>query len=173
MDQVAIDLGISKKTLYEMYRDKAGLIWEVLNFRLHECKHTPPENINAIEFLMHIRKTIILCIQEMPAMIIQDLHRYYPGILQNYMRQKRMHILSAMRVNIEEGIVQGLFRKDINPDLVARLYILMVEAVLEQRGHEDFQKLNELITYHVHAISTQKGIDFYHNHVMPKLKTDE
>jgi TetR/AcrR family transcriptional regulator, cholesterol catabolism regulator len=123
MDDIASQIGTSKKTIYQYYPDKAALIKEVLTCDLQQfkdrccvdeaCPNAVVEAISALEFMD-------LQMQEMNPLVLHELQKLYPDLYNIFLDFKENHLSQTIRKNIERGISEGLYRSDINIDILVR-----------------------------------------------------
>ncbi|MDP4265892.1 MAG: TetR/AcrR family transcriptional regulator [Bacteroidota bacterium] len=168
MDDVARELGISKKTLYQYVDDKDDLVEKTLNFFNDNDNHEfckIDDNQNAIDTLLFVSEHVAKKLSEINPSIVYDLRKYYPALWKNFNETKRDHIFSHIKKNIETGIRQGLYRDDFNIDLIGRFYVFRMEMAY----HFEYFKTKEysfeeifrtMFIYHIRGIANQKGIDY-------------
>ena len=75
-----------------------------------------------------------------------------------------------IKQNFEQGIAEGLYRNDLNIELVARLYIQKLEDVHNQEFLESvnfgFEKVFEVMfDNHIRGIANAEGLDYYENQI--------
>ncbi len=170
MDDVASEFGISKKTLYQYFNDKADLISQVLDyylenplFDLNDRKYGNP-----IDRFFALRSHIISILKYFNNNIEFDLKKHYPQLYKKVHKAKRERIFTSTVTNIQEGIEEGLYRTDLDAELIAKLqvgrmlYTLNTEYEIftdsEMVSIDLFDKVTE---YHIYAICTEKGIEYY------------
>lgn len=167
MDDVARELGISKKTLYQYVANKEDLVEKVLQF-VHEQidkkdRNCHYEEKNAIEILMLVNDKVSYMLKNQNPSMQFDLKKYYPEIFRRFYETQKDEIYKSITSNIEQGIAEGLYRKKINPNLVAKLYLTRVLSITDReiftedeiRTRGFFLALMEL---HIRSLATEKGI---------------
>ncbi|WP_372775001.1 TetR/AcrR family transcriptional regulator [Mangrovibacterium sp.] len=171
MDDIAHDAGISKKTLYQHFKDKETLISEFVdtfficnpNFNL-----TKGEGLNAIDKVMKIRKHMEDLFKLFQSNLEHDLRRFYPAIYQTMEDFKRVKIYEDDYSLIEQGKKEGLFRQEVDPHFIARLtvgrFLLLFNPdyglFTEQETHS-IELFDKAVDYHFHGICTDKGIQYF------------
>jgi TetR/AcrR family transcriptional regulator, cholesterol catabolism regulator len=168
MDDVANELGISKKTLYQYFADKAELVKEIVSDTISEqaCMFSElsDKRLNAIEVLYNISMYVSKFLNEMNPSISFDLRKYYPEAWEILGNHKKNHIYNSIKVNMQKGINEGLYRPELKVELIAAIYVLRTEHVLNFEPYEDDKEytsseiFEELIEYHIRGIATPKGI---------------
>jgi len=168
MDDIAEKMAISKKTIYEYFQSKTSLVKAATHFVFEQvtqkidgicCKEC---DANPIHTLFHINAFLLKQLQVNNAPEYQ-LHKYYPSIAASLTERKFKLITEGITENLENGIEQGLYRKDINIDIIARLYYSTMTAIKTTDIFPiDTYKLSEVmhifLLYHIRAIATEKGI---------------
>ena len=179
MDDVARELGISKKTLYLYVKDKADLVDKVVEMDInsHQCilKDVAIPNMNAIDALITVSKILNEQMKNMNPSASYDLRKYYPNIWEKIVDFRRKHVFHQIRENMLQGIKEGLFRQDINADIISYFYVLRIEEVYLESNEEFLKKyqgievFNTLFDYHIRGIANKKGIEYYEN----KIKNEQ
>jgi len=127
MDDIADFLGVSKKTLYKYAKNKAELVNKVLDFEREGFRiifeEYNFEGVNAIDILMIVGKEISKRFKQVNPMVTYELQKYYPALYQKHFEKRIDFIFDKIKINIEKGICQGMYRNDLSVELVARLYI--------------------------------------------------
>lgn len=167
MDDIALLLGISKKTVYEVFENKTELVVSCLRHMMIEREHLFLEVTasakNVIEEMIILMNKGIKAINAINPVFFCDVKKYYPNIWQELYdeTQKRHRKLTYDR--LQRGIAEGFFRNNIDVEIVTILFqaqmdILSNEAVFPP-GQYDFADLfRNLIVNFVRGISTKKGI---------------
>ena len=118
MDDVSRELGISKKTLYQYFKDKDELVTKVVEHHAEllsgEMFKMVSENANAIEQLLQVSKFVSQYLKNINPSVTYDLKKYYPQIWKNVNLNNRDYIFNQIKQNMINGIKEGLYRSDIN-----------------------------------------------------------
>ena len=167
MDDVARELGISKKTLYQYVTDKDDLVGKYIDneiaLRREEICKCFRIGFNAIEELFEISSFMNRLIRNQNSATEYDLKKYYPAHYHKTVNARRQGIYDYIMTNLKKGIKEGLYRKEMDLEVIAKLYLWRTENVHfdELFTVEEFTSMKlfaELINYHVRGISTEKGI---------------
>ena len=81
---------------------------------------------NAIDKIFAINTMISEKLQSIQPAVIFDMQKYYPEAWAIMEEHKSVFIHNQIKENLEEGIKQGLYRKNMNPELVARIYVTLI-----------------------------------------------
>ena len=166
MDDVSHHLGISKKTLYEYFEDKRDLVVAVMRSIAHnkEVDFSVPseQSVNAIEELFYYYNIQVKMIRDHKPSFIYDLKKYYPDLYDKFQKDKKQRIHDSVQNNLIKGKKEGLFRADLNEDMIARLNLMRIEGImnsgtfsLEEMVSPDL--FSEIFRYHVYGIVSDKG----------------
>jgi TetR/AcrR family transcriptional regulator, cholesterol catabolism regulator len=177
MDDVARELGISKKTLYECIEDKSELVKHVMQmvYRYHgeKLQEITSKGMNAIEELFEVNRYMTQMIKEQNPTLGYDMQKYYPELHKELMDEQRRRMHDAIKANLIKGIEEGLYRKEMNIDILSRLHMTRMEYRYRNDGYgltemDSHSVMQEIFIYHLHGIANEKGIKILNE----KLKSD-
>ena len=169
MDDVAHELGISKKTLYRYVKDKNDLVKHVMDYinksRAELFMLDRPPRMNAIEELSFVNRKVHQIIKESNIVMDHDLQKYYPDIFEKGMILKKERMYKNMLENLKKGKKEGLYRADLNEEIIAKTYLLRMSSVQTEEiiSINEFTSLtfiNELYLYHIRGVASKKGLEF-------------
>ena len=167
MDDVANELGISKKTLYQYVTDKDDLVGKFIDneieLRQKEICKCSKTGFNAIEELFEISIFMNKIMRDQNPATEHDLKKYYPHHYQKIVKIRREGTFNYILLNLKKGKKERLYRDKMNEEIIAKLYLSRVESIHlnDLFTIEEFTSLKlfmELLTYHVRGIATEKGI---------------
>lgn len=171
MDDIAAEMGISKKTIYKYFGNKEILIEETVE-TMHQTiddliQSIIEQNYNPIKENFEIRRMFKNLFQAADTSPLYQLKKHYPEIHDKVMCREMEDCSSFLRQNIEKGIELGLYREDINIENVTRFYYLLVFQINENTISErEIQELElAVLEYHTRAIATPKGIEELEKHL--------
>ena len=133
MDDIAHDLGISKRTLYEQFADKQELLSLVVDRYLEQNRKRHEEIASkASNIIEALFATLEMMREESPVIhrLLSNLRKFYPAIYERVMRTGGEHNRRSMRALIRVGIEQGLFMDDMNSDLSITVYYHSLTALV-------------------------------------------
>jgi len=167
MDDIASELGISKKTIYKYFKNKEELVDET-TIHLHETMHQSvvcicEKGFNAIQENFEIKKMFKDLLKNSDDSPMYQLKKYYPKTYVKMMEKEFSMFKDCILNNIEKGINEGLYRKDIDKELTAKFYFSLAMSVHDATFYTyNKNTLNKLETnvleYHTRAIATEKGL---------------
>ena len=164
MDDIAGEMCISKKTIYKYFCNKEVLIEEGAAV-LHEKMNADIVNIiskefNAIEENFEIRKMFKEIFKVADTSPIYQLKKHYPDIHRKVIEEEIEQCTWCFTQNIEKGINQGLYRKDVIIDSAVKFYYTLIFSINEntRAEKEALQQELEALEYHTRAIATPEGV---------------
>jgi AcrR family transcriptional regulator len=166
MDDVVRETGISKKTLYQHFKDKSDLVLSVIDCdskkKMLEHKEALEGTSNAIEKMLAFFNFQINMVKEYNPSMIYDLRKYYPKMHLEFIKKKREIIYENVLKNIIQGKAEGLYRENLNEEVIAMLNLIRVEAIANSEYFKSEQLLTkafleEMFTYHMYGIVSDKG----------------
>jgi TetR/AcrR family transcriptional regulator, biofilm operon repressor len=164
MDDIAGEMCISKKTIYKYFCNKELLIadtTEIVHKAIHQSIDTiVAQNHNAIEENFEIRKMFKEMFKTGGTSPAYQLKKHYPEIYDTVMSREINECNTVFKQNIEKGIQQGLYRKDILIDTYVTFYYTLIFSINGSISSEKESKELELqaLEYHTRALATQEGI---------------
>ena len=169
MDEVATNLGISKKTLYVYFDNKQDLVNHC--FQKHydlvsEMINTSAAQFeNAIDELFAIDESCSLVMKQTNPYLLGELRRYYPNTWALIEQLKQKVLFNIIKKNLYKGVKQEIYRKEIDVDIIAKLMVNRIDTLINEEvfplTHYDFRKLlTEIRIYHIRGIATIKGINY-------------
>ena len=167
MDDLARHMGISKRTIYEKFKDKEALLIACINaFRdenhlFFEKVFTKAENV-VYAILVLLQKGVEQSAQRQFNMI-NDIRKYYPQVFKEHLTSLNDNKCREMGQLIQRGINEGVFREDLNPEIIAHFFnrqsdgIALNDSLLDRFSFADIFE-NMVITF-LRGICTSKGIE--------------
>lgn len=180
MDDIAKELGMSKKTIYQFYKEKDDLVSQLCvielkaqEFQFDEMNRTAKDPIHEI---MMISDKMRVMMQNINPMFFLDLQKFYPAAFKRFQEFKENCAYRNILVNIKKGIEQGMYRPDLDPEFVARLRLAQIDMLMfgNYFSYEkvSFAKTHELVLdIYVFGICTVKGHKLFNNY--KKIKEEE
>ena len=134
MDDIARELGISKKTLYQHFEDKHQIILEmcsgILYMNLQVIEKIAKESKDPIHEIIQTGTHLSKIFSSINPVLIYDLKRYYPEAWQLLEDFKQKHILGILENNLRKGIKMKIYRSNLNVMLMARYRLAQFDLAL-------------------------------------------
>ncbi|WP_127846478.1 TetR/AcrR family transcriptional regulator [Psychroflexus aestuariivivens] len=166
MDDLANELGVSKKTIYESFANKLDLVQNVSIFirdKIHqEIDEVISKNFDPIQEMFEIKKVIMRRMKNQKSSPQYQLQKYYPKVFANLKQSQVCKMEDCITHNIERGLAEKYYRNDINKVFVCRIYIsgmlnLKDEELFKDSELTPKQLYEEFMKYHLRSIVDTKG----------------
>lgn len=179
MDDIASKLGMSKKTIYQYYADKDELIVAVITEELqrsqHCCEQDQQRSVNAIQEIFLAMEMVIAMMGSMNPSLVYDMQKYHPRAFEKFQQHKNDFLYGVIRTNMERGIREGLYREDINLDILSRY---RVESIMLPFNPDFYTKVKyslakmeeEMIIHFLFGLASPKGYKLILKYQQERLK---
>ena len=124
------------------------------------------ESENAVDVMVNISKTIIQMYKDSHSSVLQDLKKYYKETWLEIDRFHNNYISFVVKKNLERGINEGLYRAEIDSNILSAFYIIQLQLFsnlsnfkLKKENHEKL--ITHFFDYHIYGIMSSKGINYY------------
>jgi|SRR5665647_358713 len=179
MDEIASQLGVSKKTIYQSFNDKNELvdavIAEMLDYNKICCQDSCKYSQNAVHEVYLSMDILRDMLENMNPSILFDIERGHPQTFKKFSDYKYNFLSDLMKKNIERGKKEGLYRPEINADVITKIRL---ETIMLPFNEEIFPKnqyslvyvQQELIEYFLYGMVTSKGYKLITKYQKERLK---
>ncbi len=175
MDDLAHRLSMSKKTIYQHFKDKSALVdavvEQILQQDLDSLEHIKSKSNDAVEEIYLISLMLREMLSNMDASILFDLKKYYPFAYDKFNCHKEENIKRSFEENLKQGVKQGVFRGDINIEILSKLKMHTIEwsidpDVFSPKDYKLFDVQIELFDHYMFGVLSEKG-----HELLKKYKT--
>lgn len=177
MDDIASEMGISKKTIYVHFPNKTKLV-EATAMRIFEHISHGIDCIceldkNPIEEIYEIKRFVMHNLKDEKSSPQYQLQKYYPKIFATLKSKQFEKMLGCVTRNLERGVAQKLYRDSIVIDFVARLYFNSMIALKDQdvfprTNFSMLMLMENYLEYHLRGICTNQGIEILNQFITKK-----
>lgn len=166
MDDIAANLGMSKKTLYKTFTNKDEIVQAVMTNHLDkaqgECAHYASKSADAVREMLDISAWADEQFANVHPSIFYDLKKYHSAAWALFSTHKSSFILDQISRNLRRGIAEGLFRADLDVDVLARLNLAQIELAFDPDLYPPAQfaptRVNKVFDEHfLLGVATLKG----------------
>jgi len=167
MDDIAQEMGISKKTIYVHFVNKTKLV-EAVTFELFEiiCNgidHICDVSINPIEELYDIKMFVMHHLKNEKSSPQFQLKKYYPQIYQALKEKQFEKMHDSVKESLQKGVDTHLFRANIDIEFISRMYFngmtgIKDNTIFPQKLYSKNYLMESYLEYHLRAIVTDKGL---------------
>jgi AcrR family transcriptional regulator len=167
---ISKNLNIPEQTLKGYFTDEKGLVKKVLEFERDSFKgifdEFDFEGMNAIDILMIVSKEIARRYYDVTPTVSILLKEKYPGLYQEHLQQRLDFIFAKIKINLQKGISQEMYRNDLSIELIARLYMSRLIDLHNQEifpsEQFSFATLFEMMFDNfVRSVATSKGLKYF------------
>ncbi len=163
MDDIANELKISKRTLYEIYSNKEELLLEVVRHDKQREKRRMDEigrtGSNVINIIIEVCRFRLEEFSQINPLFFEEIHKY-PELLA-YVRRLHDERETDAHAFIQRGIDEGLFLPNLNYDIVRTMTVALQSAIMNQYLYKkyDIKELAHVsILFFIRAYCTMKGV---------------
>ena len=166
MTDLSQKLGVSKKTLYKYIENKHDLISKMMKRYIRQeqeaCAQIMRDAKNALDQMLQISIYIQQQIKEVNPSMLYDLQKYHRPIWEMLEQFHQEYILGIAQQNLKRGVDEGIYRDDINIEIVARFHVSMIPIISDNdrfplRVFATKDVHQEFIKYHINGIISEKG----------------
>src|SRR5687768_17505189 len=167
MDDIAVPLGMSKKTLYLYYADKEALVGEVFLTVMEQnrshCLHDVMVAENAIHEVFLAFDRVQEMFATMNPSILFELQKYHPRVFSKFNKFKHEFLYNIIKSNLERGIAEELYRDDMDTDVITRfrLHSIMLAFNAEVYMADPSKMVHierQLLEHFLYGVATAKGV---------------
>lgn len=167
MDDIATGLGVSKRTLYEMFGDKKALLEECVAYHIRgkrQMMHDSTANAHNVmeeifELLSHMKR------DEREAAFMGNLKKFYPEIFKKWIEEGHRYSYEQLDKMFDRGINEGLFLADMNKELALVTLVYTMAALFERKYYLPImdkvpprEMFDYVIVNYFRGLATDKGI---------------
>ncbi len=182
MDDISKDLGISKKTIYQYFKDKKELVNTItsihLNIEKERFEGTAEESENSVRELIMVSQCLRESMKDMKMSLMNELQKFYPEAWKMYEDFKKGVMLESIIRVIERGQKEGLFRKDVDPYVIAVMRIEQVQTfIMKNLFPKDKYTLYDvqmqLFDHFIHGLFTIDGHQLFNEYTTSNINQNE
>lgn len=166
MDEIAAQLGISKKTIYQFFTDKDAMVEAVVNEETkrneQDCLTNSSEAENAVHEIFLAMDSMQELLKTMNPQLIHDMEKHHPAAYKRLKQFKYQFLYTMVKDNIERGIREDLYRSELNIDLISRhriesSFMPFNQDVFPHNKYPMNQTGQELAILYLHSICNLNG----------------
>lgn len=165
MDDICQKLSISKRTLYSFVSNKEELIKKLVLEHLSQEKIAIEKIIlqseNAIDEMINLNTHMIKFLSSVAPTLIFDLKKYHPQIWEIIQDRHMNFVEQVILNNLHKGQKQGLYREDLNSEIISKIYIISSAELLlvdwEIINSSQSLVSREFLMYHLNSIVNETG----------------
>jgi len=173
MDDIAHHQGISKKTIYENFKDKNDLVVQVtLKFIekwVKEYEEIKINSIDAIDELFLLTKLIRKHFAKLNPSLMFDVRKYHPQAWDMFLKYEEDIAYPSVVDNLKRGIEEGFFRPDINVQILAKIRLEQIHHTIDEdlfpKDQFDLMEVRlQIFDHFVHGLLSKSGLFLFNNY---------
>jgi TetR/AcrR family transcriptional regulator, cholesterol catabolism regulator len=170
MDDIARELGISKKTIYQHFEDKDAIVHQLMMAEMANDKcewdELDASSDNVIEKIVKSMDIIRQAFAEINPSAFFDIKKYHPKTWELFQEHKQNFIMESIRKELLQGIEQGFFRTEIKVEILVRMRMEQIEMGFDPQlfPPNKFSLIEVELTmldHYIRGILTLKGLEVY------------
>lgn len=170
VDKLSDVAGIAPEQLKALFPTEEALVDQLLTLErekfLEIFTRYDFENKNSIDVLMTVSTEVAQKYNDISPVVTRQLQDKFPEIYQQHFEKRINFVASKIRINLENGIRQGLYRGDLSIELVSRLYI---SRLIDLHNPDffppetfSFQTIfNQMFESFIRSIATAEGLTYF------------
>lgn len=179
MDDIASQLGISKKTIYQFFSDKNEMVDAVMDEEVnkthHDCEFCRRQAKDAIDEIFLTMEQIHEQFSHLNPMVLYDMEKFHPSAFEKFRRMKEDFLLQIIVQNMKRGIKEELFRDDINIEMMSRYRVetMMVPFAMAASAPTKYNLADvakETMEHFLYGLTTLKGHKLINKYKEDQLK---
>lgn len=166
MDDIAREMGVSKKTIYSVVETKRALVQMVIeddacrDIEVLTSNHLAARD--AIDEFLRNSRYFIRQMRKISPATMRDLQKYYPGVWKEQVEAHHDEFRHSVAANLERGMEEGLYRGDLDSDTIAQFYVASMMSIIDRTVFPATDRplidiISEHARYHFHGITNQFG----------------
>ena len=180
MDEIASQLGASKKTIYQYFSDKDELVDAIIAEMIGGSQNVCDENIasgkDAVHELFQAMDFVQEIFSDMNPAMIYDLERFHPQSYKRFLDHKNKYLYQVIKDNLKRGIHEELYRSDINIDILAKFRLEGMMTAFNQDVYPSTKfslaELHRVIIEHfLFGVASMKGYKLILKYQQERLKS--
>jgi len=166
MDDIAASLGMSKKTIYQYFKDKDELVEAVVDNVIDTnqciCNDDRDKADNAVHEIFLVMDMMMEMFKTMNPSILFDMQKYHPSAYRKFQKHRNEYLYNVCWQNLDRGIKEELYRPEINMEIMARYRVeTMLTAFNPEFQRSVKQSLivieEEIIIHYLFGLVSMKG----------------
>lgn len=173
MDEIASHLGTSKKTIYQYYSDKKELVNVIVSNQLKILQDDIllyKNSFNPVNEVLHNLESVETLLNTMNPHFLFEMEKSYPDAFEKFLIYKHTYLFNAIKDNLESGIEEGVYRDQINIEILAHYRLESIFLAFEQNifpaaKYHLYKVMEEIAFNFLFGIVTEKGKALIENYI--------
>jgi TetR/AcrR family transcriptional regulator, cholesterol catabolism regulator len=179
MDDIATQLGMSKKTIYQYFADKDELVDAVMDDEVSQthadCDLCRRSSKDAIDEIFLSMEQIQEQFSQLNPMVLYDMEKFHPRAFGKFKKMKDEYLQQVVAANIKRGIKEELYRSEIHVEMMSRYRVetMMVPFAMAASAPAKFNLATvtqETMEHFLYGLATLKGYKLITKYKEEQLK---
>ena len=166
MDDIATQLGMSKKTIYQFFSEKDELVNAVMDDEVtqtqHDCEFCKKNAKDAVDEIFLTLEQLYDQFSQLNPMVLYDAEKFHPKAFEKFRKMKEVYLMEVVAHNIRRGIAEELYRADISVEMMSRYRVetMMVPFAMAATAPSKFNLADvtrETMEHFLYGLATLKG----------------
>jgi AcrR family transcriptional regulator len=166
MDEIATQLGISKKTIYQFFTDKDDMVSAVIDLEIRkneeECVQFRQQAENAVHQIFMAQESVEEMLKYTNPLMVYDLEKHHPRAFKRLKEFKYQFLHQVLMDNLQWGMEEGVYRSDLHKDIVVKArieaaFLVFNPDVFPHSRYKVAEVAFELAILFLHGIATDSG----------------
>ena len=177
MDEIASQLGISKKTIYQYFADKEELVSSVMDQKIRESQENCLFGIQHAENAIHeeflVQDKVLEHLDDLNPVALHDMEKFHPATHEKFMHHKNDFMREMVENNLKRGIREGLYRPELRVGILAKfrmdsIYRSLSSDFLPGSSVGLGELHQELFLHYLYGIASLKGYQLIQQYRMER-----
>ncbi len=180
VDDVAHDLAMSKRTIYELFADKRELLYHSIKYLFNNEAEQVMASVDTCSGGIPVLFEIFDLMAKRGTVrqrIMENLRKFYPELFEQIMTENRDYGLAMLRERLNQLIDEGLVAKSVNVDLSVTMFYYTSMGLMRRQGRlvlpegiTEQDAFRYTIVNFFRGIATLKGVEQIDNYIAEKTK---
>ncbi|MDO4159165.1 MAG: TetR/AcrR family transcriptional regulator [Prevotellaceae bacterium] len=182
MDDIATEMSISKRTLYEIYSNKEDLLYECVKYDAEETRKTNEAYAeiakNEMDLMAFSLRLKLKDLESINPLFFTEVHKY--SRIVEFLKEDKLRQHEKSRKFMKKGIENGFLRNDINYDILDKLGDAAMNCVMQEKLYIDFSLFDIFRTFtfiFLRGCCTEKGLRYieksFRDSIIGEIDTDK
>ena len=180
MDDIAANLGMSKKTIYQCFKDKDELVEavvdDIIDTNQYACKADIERSENAVHEIFLVMDMMAEMFKSMNPSILHDMQKYHPAAFTKFKKHKNEFLYDVCTKNLQRGVKEELYRPEIAVDILCRyrvetMFIPFNPQFQQSLKHSLAMIEEEILIHFLFGLVSPKGYKQITKYMEQKTKT--
>lgn len=180
MDEIARELGMSKRTLYENFSNKEELIKQSVKFFMEDFHKKMESEVgketNSIRQILHLSLVMVSISSKVDLKKVEELQKTYPEIFSKMLNMHKKLSDEFLRDLLIEAQKQGYILKPIDVNIIRHLIFVSIYEPSTDVFKETRSKYKSIVLFAMHffiiirGICTKKGLEEFNDFYKKNIK---